>query len=226
MDPINLVKIITTGVTTSIALIIGFRVLLLNKTDWLNRWFFLFFISSSLGFLIYAIYHVILNNADIIIPLMIMAHTFFNFVFISLIMTVFVLEKYTKVAMSMKYLGTMLILFAIMSVGYIIFRPTLDLVSYGAGIVDTSTPFIWFILVNTIRVILAIYVLSRYIVMVKKIEGETRNRVKWFSIGVTVAIIGVLINVIGGLISSIVIEVLALVIVDIGAILILKGFLI
>ncbi|NVM17182.1 MAG: hypothetical protein HWN80_05655 [Candidatus Lokiarchaeota archaeon] len=226
MDPLNILKIIATIITAVIALIIGLRVLSLNKSDLLNRWFALYFISSSLGFTIYAIYHLILNNKDIIIPLMITAHIFFNFNSISLMMTLFVLEKYTKVAMSMKYLGTMLILFFVMSIGYFIFPPYLDLDDYALGMVNTHTPTSLQIFVNIIRILLAMYAAFRYIVINKKIEGETKNRIKWFSLGVITIILGLFINLAGGLLSSIIIEILALIIIDIGAILVLKGFLI
>ena len=226
MDPFNLIKIITTLITSILSLIIGLRILILNRKDWLNRWFALFFLSSASGFLIYAIYHLILDNPGIIIPLMITSHIFFNFLIVSLTMTVFVLEKYTKIATSLKYLGTMLAIFVIMSVGYFIFIPTLDLDNYAKDIVDTTTSLDLFIFVNTIRCILSIYVVYRYSIMLKKIEGETKNRVKWFSIGVISVIIGILINLIAGALSSIPMEVVALIIIDIGAILIFKGFLI
>ena len=226
MDPLNILKIITTIITAVIALIIGLRVLSLNKSDLLNRWFALYFISSSLGFIIYAIYHLILNNKDVIIPLMITAHIFFNFNSISLTMTLFVLEKHTKIAMSIKYLGTMLIVFFVMSIGYFIFPPYLDTGDYALGIVNTHTPPGLLIFVNTIRILLAIYAAYRYIVINKKIEGETKNRIKWFSLGVIIIILGLFTNLAGGLFQSIEIEILALVIIDIGAILILKGFMI
>ena len=226
MDPLNILKIITTIITAAIALIIGLRVLLLNKSDLLNRWFALYFISSSLGFLIYAIYHLILNNADIIIPLMITAQIFFNFNAISLPMTLFVLEKHTKIAMSLKYLGTMLILFFVMSIGYFIFTPNLKMVEYAANIVDTHTPPGLFIFVNEIRILLAVYAAYRFFVINRKIEGETKNRIKWFSLGVIVFLFGLFINLTGGLFSLIVMEILALIIIDIGALLVLKGFLI
>ena len=226
MDPVNILKISITIIIIVIALIIGLRVLFLNRSDLLNRWFALFFISSSLGFLIYAIYHLILNNSEIIIPLMITAQIFFNFDFICLTMTLFVLEKHTKIAMSMKYLGTMLILFFVMSIGYFIFPPNLDMVKYALGIVDTHTLPGLQIFVNTIRILLAIYVAYRYIEINRKIEGETKNRIKWFSLGVIIIILGLFINLAGGLLLSIVMEILALIIIDIGALLILKGFLI
>jgi len=137
-----------------------------------------------------------------------------------------VLEKHTKIAMSIKYLGTMLIVFFVMSIGYFIFPPYLDTGDYALGIVNTHTPAGLLIFVNTIRILLAIYAAYRYIVINKKIEGETKNRIKWFSLGVIIIILGLLINLTGGLLQSIEIEILALVIIDIGAILILKGFLI
>ena len=226
LDIVNILKIITTIITAAIALIIGLRVLLLNKSDLLNRWFALYFISSSLGFSIYAIYHLILNNADIIIPLMITAHIFFNFNSISLVMTLFALEKHTKVAMSLKYLGTMLIIFFIMSIGYFIFTPNLKMVEYADGIVDTHTPPGLFIFVNAIRILLVLYAAYRYIIINRKIEGETKNRIKWFSLGVIVFLFGLSINLTGGLLSLIALEILALIIIDIGALLVLKGFLI
>jgi len=226
MDPYNLIKIIATIITAVIALIIGLRVLSLNKSDLLNRWFALYFISSFLGFIIYAFYHLILNNADIIIPLMITAHIFFNFNSISLTMTLFVLEKYTKIAMSMKYFGTMLIVFFVMSIGYFIVPPYLDMGDYALGLVDTVTPPGLLIFVNTIRILLAIYAAYRYIVITRKIEGETKNRIIWFSLGVIIIILGLFINLTGGLLSLIVMEISALIIIDIGALLILKGFLI
>jgi len=226
LDPLNILKIITTIITAVIALIIGLRVLSLNKRDLLNRWFALYFISSSLGFIIYAVYHLILNNKDVIIPFMITAHVFFNFNSISLTMTLFVLEKHTKIAMSIKYLGTMLIVFFVMSIGYFIFPPYLDTGDYALGIVNTHTTAGLLIFVNTIRILLAIYAAYRYILITRKIEGETKNRIKWFSLGVIIIILGLLINLAGGLLQSIEIEILALVIIDIGAILILKGFLI
>ena len=226
MDPLNLLKIITTIITAVIALIIGLRVLSLNKSDILNRWFALYFTSSSLGFIIYTVYHLILNNSDIIIPLMITAHVFFNLNSISLIMTLFALEKYSKTVMGVKYLGTMLLLFFIMSIGYFIFPPYLDMDDYALGIVDTHTPPGLLLFVNAIRILLAILAVYKYIVITKKLEGETKNRINWFSSGVIVFILGLFINLLGGLLLLIVMEVIALIIIDIGAILVLKGFLI
>ncbi len=229
MDLFNLTKIIISLITAAIALIIGFRVYFLNKDDWLNRWFALFFASSSLGFLLYSIYHTILNNAQIIIPIMIISHLFFNFNSISLTMTVIVLERFTKVAMSFKYLGRILILFIIMSIGYFIWIPQLDSESYELGIVNTKTSLGLSIFVNAIRIALLIYVVCKYIIISQKIEGETKNRVNWFTRGVIIVIIGLLINLSASFLGSwleIIIEVLALIVINVGSFFILKGFLI
>ncbi|MEJ2294790.1 MAG: hypothetical protein P8Y23_08470 [Candidatus Lokiarchaeota archaeon] len=224
MDIINLVKIITTLITTIIAMIIGFRVFFLDRKDWLNRWFALFFISSAIGFLIYVSYHLILNNANIIIPLMITAQIFFNINTVSLAMTVFVLEKYTKVAMSIRYFGVMVIIFFVMSIGYFIFIPSLNQSAYAIGIVDTITPPGWLLFVNVSRILIVIYVASKYILMLRKVEEAMKNRILWFTIGVIVIIIGLSINLAGGTLSSIIMEIVALIILDVGSILLFKAF--
>jgi hypothetical protein len=57
-------------------------------------------------------------------------------------------------------------------------------------------------------------------------KNRTKNRMKWFSLGLIIIIFGLITNLAGGLLLSILIEILALIIIDIGAFLILKGFLI
>jgi hypothetical protein len=113
-----------------------------------------------------------------------------------------------------------------MSIGYFIFPPYLDTGYYALGIVNTHTPPGLLIFVNTIRILLAIYAAYRYILITRKIEGETKNRIKWFSLGVIVFLFGLFINLTGGLLSLIALEILALIIIDIGALLVLRGFLI
>jgi hypothetical protein len=97
---------------------------------------------------------------------------------------------------------------------------------YALGIVNTHTPPGLLIFVNTIRIFLSIYAAYRYIIINRKIEGETKNRIKWFSLGVIIFVFGLFINLAGGLLSLIVIEISALITFAIGALLVLKGFLI
>jgi hypothetical protein len=226
MDPINIIKIITAALTVLVSFAVGFHVIRLDPKKLLNRWFTLFFISSSLGFLFYTFYHLILDNPQLVILLMITAQIFFNFIFFSLMMTVFVLEKYEKVAMSIKYLGTMIVILIIMSVGYIICVPTLNMTRYTQGIIDTETPLPWFVIIISIRAILLLYVVYKYAQMSRKLEGEIKKRVKWFFIGIIFIIIALLIDLIGGAFGFILIEVFALFAVDIATITIFKGFLV
>jgi hypothetical protein len=157
---------------------------------------------------------------------MITAQIFFNLSPISLAMTLIVLEKHTKIAMSMKYLGTMLILFFVMSIGYFIFPPILNMVDYALGNVNTHTLPGLQIFVNAIRIVLTAYAALKYIVINRTIEGKIKSRIKWFSLGVIIIILGLFANLTGGFFSFIEIEILALIIIDIGALLVLKGFLI
>jgi hypothetical protein len=225
MDINNIIKIIAAIITIIISFTIGLRVFSLNTRQSLNRWFTLFFIFTSLGFLFYTIYHLILDNPYAIIPLMITAQVFFNFIHVSLVMTVFILDKYKKVAMSPKYLGTLIFFLIIMSFGYFAWPPTLNTENYALGIVDTETPLFWFIFVSIIRTGLSIYVVYKYAMITREIGTETKKKVQWFFIGIIFVIVALIINLIGGLIESIVIEVTALIIIDVGSIAILKGFL-
>ena len=225
-DVLNLIKIITAIISVIFAFIVGIRVLLLNPGNLLNRWFTLFFLSSSVGFLTYTFYHFITFNAHIIIPIMIIAQIFFNLIFISLVMTVFILEKFEKIAMGLKYLGTMMALFITMSFGYFIWVPSLNTERFEQGIIDTETPFGWFIYVNIIRIGLSIYVVYKYAMMTRKIGEETKKRVQWLFIGIIIMVIGLFLNLAGGILGSILTEIFALIAFDIGTIVLFKGFLI
>lgn len=226
MDIYNIIKIIAAIITLILAVIAGVYELRLNPDYWLNRWFFAFFISAALGFIAYTAYHLITFNSKIIIPIMITAQIFFNFIPISLVMTVFILEKYEKVAMSIKYLGTMIALFIIISFGYFIWVPTLDDEAYAQGNVNTKTELSLQISVNLVRIILLVYVVYKYAMITRKIGEETKNRIQWFFAGIIFVIIGLFINLAGGMFGLILLEISALIAIDVGMVLIFKGFLI
>ena len=226
MDVLNLIKIIGAFITVIISLVVGIRVFTLNRNNWLNKWFALFFASGSLGFFFYTIYHLITNIASIIIPLMITAQFFFNFLCTSLLMTVLVLEKYEKVAMSLKYITSIIVLFIIMSIGYLIWPPKLDQTSYANGIVNTETAIGLLLFVNLSRIIICIVVTYRYILISNKLEGNHKKRIQWFYVGIIIVVFGLFFNILGGFLNSIIIEIVALLAIDVGSIVIFKGFLI
>jgi len=156
---------------------------------------------------------------------MITAQILFNLIPISLVMTVFLLEKYKKIAMSFKYLGVMMIIFVSISFGYFIWIPKLNIADYSGGIVNTSTEFGWQLFVNVTRMVLLAYVVYKYAKITRNVGEDTKKRIQWFFMGVITVIIGLLINLIGGMFGSIILEVFALVIIDVAIILIFKGFL-
>jgi len=230
MDPIiialNIIKLILPLITGIIALIAGFIELRLNSKNWLNRWFFSFFISASLGYLMYSVYHIIIFSPAITSIAVVITQIFFNFIPISLVMTVFVLEKFPKKAMSPKYLGTMLVIFILMSFGYFWWTPTVDPDYYAQRIINTTTPLPWFVFVNFVRMVLFGYALFEYAMITKKTEGESKQRMRWFFIGIVIIIIGLLFNLFGGILNIVLIEILALILFNLGAIIIVKGFII
>ena len=226
MDLLNWLKVITAIITVIFSFIAGYIELRKNPKYWLNRIFALFFSSVAMGFLLYTIYHLILTNANIIVPIMVTAQILYNFGIISCLMTVFILEKSEKIAMTPKYLGFCFVIFIAISFGFFIWIPTLNIEEYKQGIVDTETPLGWFLFVNVARLVIFIFVLYKYAIITMHSEAQTKKRVIWFFYGALVGIIGVILNLIGGILSSVIIEILGLVSFDIGEILIVKGFLI
>lgn len=224
MDPLNIIKIILPLVTVVISFIAGFIELRLNPKNWLNRWFFSFFISASLGYLVYSVYHLVIFSPPIISIAGVITQIFFNFIPISVVMTVFVLEKFPKRAMSPRYLGTMLIIFIIMSFGYFIWPPEVDPELYTQGIINTTTFLPWFLFVNIFRMVLFGYAVFKYAMITKKTEDEAKKRIRWFFIGILILIIGLIFNLFGGIFNLVLIEILALILFNVGAIIIVKGF--
>ncbi len=223
----DIFEIIIVAITIIITLSGGIIELRLNPTNWLNRWFALFFFSASLGFLAYSIYHLITCSGcePVITSIAILAQFFFNFISIALVMTVFTLEKTQKEALSAKYLGTLIVFYLIMSLGYFIWYPTPDPVLYLDQVVDTTTPHPWFDFVNLFRIGIVIYALFKYAMIIRRTEGKAKIRIEWFFAGISIVVIGLIINYIGGYpISDIYqIETFALISFNLGGILILKG---
>ncbi len=70
------------------------------------------------------------------------------------------------------------------------------------------------------------YVIFKYTRITKKVEEATKKRIQWFSVGVIIIIVGIVINLIGGFLGNILIEIFALILLDLGIFVIVKGFLI
>ena len=98
-------------------------------------------------------------------------------------------------------------------------------IDYIKNIVDTTTPRGWFIFVNVLRIALFIYAIIKYAIMTRKVEEDTKKRIFWFFTGITLVIVGLIVNLLGGLLEFIILEILALVAINIGILVITKGFL-
>jgi len=229
-----LIKVIVASISVVIALVAGIIELRLNPESWLNRLFFLFFITTALGFFTYAFYHLIntgdfYTTQDIVIPMLITAQILLNLPSIFLVMTVFILEKYKKIALNYKHLGVMLVLLVIMSIGYFIpdLVPNLHYDDYTTfQVINTETALGLQVFVNLFRLVLFFYVIFKYTKIAKKVEESTKKRIQWFSVGVIIIIVGIVINLLGGFLGNILIEIFALILLDIGIFVIVKGFLI
>lgn len=186
-----------------------------------------------MAFFIYAFYHLIYSGdfyADqaIIIPLLITAHFLFSVAPICLVMTVFILEKYKKIALNYKHLGLMIALLIIMSIGYFLpgLTPVLNPGDHALGWINTETDFALQIFVNGLRLGLLFYVIFKYSIITRKVEEDTKKRIQWFIAGVIIITIGIVANLIGGFLKDTLIEMLAVGLLDIGIFVIVKGFLI
>ncbi len=203
MDPINLFKIISAICLVIVAIICGYKIIKSNPKYWLNRFYALFFIFVALGFLLYMIYHMIFDNASIIIPIMIISQIILNLGLVLLLMATFIIIHSERVAMTPKYYGISITIFILSIMGYFIWNSELDLEEYASGNVTTNSDPIWFIIVNIIRVGIIVYVFLNYFVLLKKTEGLNKKRMKIFTNTMLIAIIGVLCVLFGGSISII-----------------------
>ncbi|TFG00576.1 MAG: hypothetical protein EU541_01830 [Promethearchaeota archaeon] len=224
MDPLNILKIATSIITVILAFIAGFIELRKNPDYWLNRWFALYFTTLSLGFLVYTIYHFITIDPTPIVPLMITAQILYNLGLICFLMTSFVLEYSETIAMSKKYLSIALILFIISIFGYFIWIPELNMANFQKGIVDTETPLPWYLFVNIFRIGVSLYVLYKFGLITKKLEGTEKKRIMWFFIGSTINVVGILLNMLGNILHLI-LEIIGLATFNVGTFFIVRGFL-
>jgi len=226
MDVLNILKITASIITVIFSFITSYIELRKNPDYWLNRWFAISFVSFAFGFLAYTIYHINTLEPYLIIPIMITAQFLYSFAIISLVMTVFILEKSEKLAMTPKYLGMMMVLYITLTFGFFIWTPTLNMERYKQGIIDTETPIGWFLFVNIWRLVLFIFVLYKYAIVAKSTQGVPRKQVLWFFAGSFIVIVGILLNLIGGIAGSILVEIFGLIAFDIGVGFVVKGFLI
>lgn len=224
MDLNNVLKIIAAIITVIIAIFAGIIEIRKNSQYWLNRFFATFFIFAAFGFFFYTLYHIILNNAVLVVNFARTAQFFFNFAMACLLMSEFIIEYSEKQAMKPRYLGFAFISSILFSVGYFIWPITLNLDAYSQGEVDTITPDLWFYSVFSYRILVMLYVTIKFFLLSRKSSGPIHTQLSLFIWGMVCVILGTLFTLLGGSIS-VIFEILGLFAFDAGAILILQGFL-
>jgi len=167
MEILTLVKTLLGAVTVVVGLVSGVIQIRKNPNYWLNRFFAGFFACASIGFFGYVLYHIILTNIDLVLPINIITNIILNLSMACLLMTEFILEHSERRAMSSKYLLITLGLFLSSVVGYAIWPPSIDADSYALGEVNTHQNMFLLVYISLYRVGIAFFVLIKFFLLVK-----------------------------------------------------------
>lgn len=169
----------------------------------------------------------ILDNPSIMIPLNIAGNICFNLGLSCLIMAFFILDYSEKMAMVPKYLGIAFGISCGLLIGYIFWPPVLNIENYAVGIVDTETPVYYFLVLSIFRIAVVLYLLIKFNIISKKLEGVYKKRIKIGSRGTLIITAGLMINIFSGSIGIIdnYLEILSFCLFLCGLFFSLKGFL-
>lgn len=196
--PTTIAKAVLAGITVIIGFVASILEIRKNPKYWLNRFFGLFFIVGSIGFLLYIVYHMIFTEIKIVLTLMIISNILLNFCLACLLMTSFILQYSEKVAISSKYLLITFGLFVLSIIGYIFWTPSVNAEEYAKGNVDTNTPILWLILVTLYRLGIMIYVLVKFTILLKFAESlRVKKQLNRFVIGMVINTIGIVLFLFG-----------------------------
>jgi hypothetical protein len=229
MDPINYVKIVSSFITLVICTIIGIIEIKKNPKNWLNRFFAAFFIFNALGLVTYTIYHFIFNDADLVINIVIITQILWNIGFCSFIMVVPLIKYSEKVAINGKTPKIVFVIIIVLSIGFVLYPPYIsDMPEYliNHHVHTEIQPVWWKIIVHSYRIVILLYVLLEFYVIARNSQGEFRNQLKKFSLGIILLILGLiaLIFTSGSSINAIAFQLIGNILVIGSAFMILNGF--
>ncbi len=232
MAPLTLgdVKIILAIFTVIVGLTSAIVEIRKNPDYWLNRFFAMFFLFAALGFSGFTAYHLITWDSHLTLAIMVTTNVLLNFSLACLLMTEFILQYSEVLAMKPKYLLITLLLFLSSIIGYAIVYPTLDMVEYNLGDVNTHTDVILLAYVTLYRLGIVFFVLFKFISLVKQAQAEkVKKQLKLFSIGMIFIILGITLFLLGNLVTGtvgILMEIVGQICLNIGMIEIARGFLV
>lgn len=227
---LNEVKIVLAVLTVIVGLVSAIVEIRKNPDYWLNRFFALFFLFAALGFSGFTAYHLITWNENLTLAIMVTTNILLNFSLACLLMTEFILQYSEVIAIKPKFLLLTLILFLTSCIGYAFFYPTLDMVQYLNGEVNTTTNDFLLVYVTLYRLVIVFYVLFKFINLVKQAEAEkVKKQLNLFSIGMIFIIFGIVLFLVGNIIPEtigILLEIVGQICLNIGMIEIARGFLV
>ncbi len=202
LDPLTLLKIISSIALVIVAFTVAITLIKRNPRYWLHRFFALFFIANSVGFLFYIVYH-FATDVSLAVGLIIVTQLLFNVAFTCLLMTWIIMRSSEKVAMKRPYLAAVLGLLAFTCIGYFIWVPTVDPVDFALGVVHSVIPIGWNIFTNAYRIGLLVLVISSYVKWSKKADEDMKRKMKLFVIGMSSVLVGLLCIFLAGFAESI-----------------------
>lgn len=202
LDPLTSVKIISSIALVVVAVNMAIKLIKRNPRYWLHRFFAIFFIANSAGFLCYIVYHFISDNESLTIGLIITTQILFNISFANLLMTWFIMRSSEKVAMKPQYLISLLGLLGITCIGYFIWIPSVDPAAYAVGIVHSVIPIGWSIFTNMYRIGMLLLVILSYFKWARKAEEDIKRKMMLFIIGMTCVLVGILCIFLAGVAES------------------------
>jgi hypothetical protein len=227
---LNEAKIVLAVLTVIVGLVSAIVEIKKNPDYWLNRFFAMFFLFAALGFSGFTAYHLITGDESLTLAIMVTTNVLLNFSLACLLMTEFILQYSEVIAIKPKYLLITLVLFLSSIIGYAIAYPTLDMVEYAAGEVNTHTDIYLLAYVTLYRLGIVFFVLIKFISLVKQAQSEkVKKQLKLFSIGMIFIILGITLFLLGNLVTGtvgILMEIVGQICLNLGMIEIARGFLV
>ncbi len=202
MDILTLLKVALSIGLVGVAVIVAITVVKRNPRYNLHRFFALFFISNSIGFLFYISYHFVLDNEPLVVGLIMITQLLFNVSFACLLMTWLIMRFSDKIAMQSRYMLPILALLAFSCIGYFIWVPGVDRTLYAVDIVHSVIPMGWNIFTNIYRIGTLALVIWSYVLWSKKADADMKRKMRMFIIGMSCVLVGILCIFLAGFAES------------------------
>ncbi len=220
MDVINILKSVGAVITLVIGLFCGIVELKKDSKSSLHRFLSGFYISCATGFLLYSLYHLIITNSAIVIPIMISSLLFIDFGIFCLVFAVLLIGYKEETVMTKWNLFFGLLIYLLVVSSYLIWTPTLNMEEYSNGFVDTDVPVIPNAIMSFYRMIAILFVIIRLIIIRRIVKNEKKKRIGQFILGNVFFFLGSMLFFIRGAW----LEIFGLIVINVGVYLTFRSF--